>query len=121
MKPEQIAKLRLTDKTVEETYGYCIPLKAGGFAWLVDMHDDVYIKKSVEGLWYARLGSGRLHERLAKYLEEIKSGEGNWIICPGQSSYGIDWNDLDYENAAVVKCTAKVKYKYTYEEVKENE
>lgn len=121
MKPEQLAELRLTDKTEEKTYGYCIPLKAGGFAWLVDMGDDTYIKKSVEGYWYGMLGSGRLHQRLTKYLEEIKSGEGNWIISPNGDNSDLKWSEIDYENAAVVKCTAKVKYKYTYEEVKENE
>lgn len=118
MNPEYFDELVPSEETEEVCYGFCIPLKAGGFAWLVDMGDDTYIKKSVDGHWYKLHMNCGMMKREKHYLEEIKSGKGNWIISPGQSSFGIDWNELEYEKASVVKRVAKVTSEYTYEEVK---
>ena len=121
MNPEYLDDITPSEETEEVSYGFCIPLKAGGFAWLVDMCDDVDIRKSVDGHWYKLDGSLYCYNHfldLKKYLGEIKSGKGNWIINPiNDNTSGCRWGELDYENAAVVKCVAKVTYQYTYEEV----
>jgi hypothetical protein len=85
-----------------EQYAYVIPYKNGkDYAWLHETYRDIRIFKN-DVRWYKSLS-----KKLKTQLEEIKSGKGNWIVSPGQSSYGVDWKDLDYSKASVVKRVLK--------------
>ena len=116
--PEWLDDLIPSEETEEVEYAFCVPLKNGGFAWLVDMGDDTYIKKSEDGYWNALPTNCGMMKRQKSYLEEIKSGKGNWIINPIHDNSDLKWSELDYANAAVVKRMVKVTKEYNYEVVK---
>lgn len=114
--------LHSSEGTVEINYGFCIPLKEGGFAWLVDMGDDVYIKKSDDGYWYNKNTTSKYRIKvISEYINEIQSGEGNWIINPINDNSDLKWHELDYENASVIERYSDVVKQYSYEIVKDNQ
>lgn len=117
---ECLDELIPSEETEDVSYGFCIPLKNTGMAWLHGVPQDVYIEIRTEGdgIWYSQgfFGTDR-YEKMVEYLNEIKSGVGNWIISPGKSSFGIDWDELDYENASVIKRVSKIVSEHSYEKV----
>jgi hypothetical protein len=114
--PEWIYELIQSQETENIHYGYCVPLKDGGFAWLLGMNQDIHIEKTDDGIWYyegfPKTVDGK---NMEKYLNEIKSGKGNWIISPQNDNSDLKWSDLDYANASVVKRMTKVTKEYNYE------
>lgn len=120
MNEEYLDDFISSEETESVSYGFCIPLKNAGMAWLRGVTQDVYIERinTGEGVWYSsEYVLSQRGKRMIEYLNEIKSGKGNWIISPGKSSFGIDWNELDYENASVVKRVSKIVSEHTYEKV----
>lgn len=126
MNTEWVDDLTSSEEAEDVSYGFCVPLKDGGVAWLIPTYEDTYIQKSEDGHWYTL---EQLHRKgilkkdrqttLKTYLEEIRSGEGNWIISPDHDNSDMKWNELDYENASVVKRVTKVTCEYAYEAVED--
>jgi hypothetical protein len=113
--PEWFDDLPSSEEDMEYEYAFCVPLKESGIAYLIKVHQDVLIKVSQDGYWYTE---SNLVNNLRKYLNEIKSGDGNWIIDPLHDNSDLKWSELDYANAAVVKRMVKVTKEYNYEVVK---
>ena len=83
--------------------GFRIPLVKGGFAW-IDLHGDMCLTKeekvySVESMYKTDL------KNYIHYLNQIKSGEGNWIVHPKADNYWITWHDIIHHQAEVVYIT----------------
>lgn len=117
MNPEYLEELIPSEETEEVSYGFCIPLKDGGFAWLRGVSQDTYIEKSDDGVWYSNdFPFTERGKRMKTYLDEIKSGEGNWIISPQNDNSDLKWCELDYEKSMLVKRVSKVTYEYSYYE-----
>ena len=114
MNTEWLYDLASSSETDSISYGFCIPLKGGGFAWLVNTHQDTLIKKSGDGWWYHIEPNSPFMNTYKKYLDEIQSGKGIWIINHENDNSDLKWSELDYENASVVKRVAKVTRNYEY-------
>jgi hypothetical protein len=114
MNTEWLYDLASSSETDQISYGFCIPLHGGGFAWLVSTYNDTLIKKSDDGWWYHVELNSLFVKTYKKYLDEIRSGKGNWIISPENDNSDLKWSELDYENASVVKRVSKITHEYEY-------
>ena len=93
----------MNESTYSETYiGFRIPLVAGGYAWFDISNDDVCLT-TIEHI-YPVMSLKKIKDYI-QYLEEIKSGEGNWIIHPKADNYWITWKEIIHKQAEVVYIT----------------
>ena len=93
---------------------YAIPLKVGGFAFLSACSiSSPYITR--EERWYNTTWDyWGGHEKMNKFLNQIKSGIWNQIISPQKDSTNIKWEELDYSNARILERESKVTSTYAY-------
>lgn len=106
--------LEQKEMTTKETYtalAYVIPLKSGKYAFLSACSiSSPYITR--EDRWYHT--SWGWHEKMKKFINEIKSGKRNRFI-----NHDLLWDDMDCANAKILVRDTEVITNHILKEIKD--